>query len=119
MYNNIHQEGDEDMTKADEYKAQADGEIIIQVSHGEVWAIDDSCLPNVIGKIEHIELSIEEPEETPGVYRVEYVLIYDDNAEKLHDDQDVVDNTEYHDHHELVDALTIKYGVSKDIINVV
>jgi hypothetical protein len=107
------------MTKAEEFKAQGDGEIIIQVSDGEVWAIDDSGLPDVIGKIERIELSIEEPEETPGVYRVEYVMIYDEKDEKLHDDQDVVDNTEYHAHHELVDALAIKYGVSKDIIDVV
>ncbi|WP_169091441.1 hypothetical protein [Paenibacillus sp. PL91] len=107
------------MTKADEFKAQGDSEIIIQVGDGEVWAIDESGSLVVIGKIERIELSIEEPEETPGVYRVEYVMIYDDNDEKLHDDQDVVDNTEYHAHHELVDALAIKYGVSKDIIDVV
>ncbi|MCP3779373.1 hypothetical protein [Paenibacillus sp. MZ03-122A] len=107
------------MTKADDFKAQNDGEIIIQVSHGEVWAIDNSGSPVVIGKIERIDLSIEEPEETPGVYRVEYVMIYDDNDEKLHDDQDVVDNTEYHAYHELVEALATKYGVSKDIIDVV
>lgn len=107
------------MTKVDEFKAQADGEIIIQVSHGEVCAIDDSGLSDVIGKIERIDLSIEEPEGTPGVYRVESVMIYGEKDEKLYDDQDVVDNTEYHAHHKLVDALAIKYGVSKDIIDIV
>lgn len=107
------------MTKADEFKAQSDGKINIQVSNGEVWAIYDSSLSDVIGKIERIDLSIEEPEETPGVYRVEYVIMYDDNDEKLYDDQDAVDNTEYHTHHELIDTLAIKYGVSKHIIDVV
>ncbi|MEK4529945.1 hypothetical protein NST38_31575 [Paenibacillus sp. FSL H8-0104] len=107
------------MTKVKEFIAQNDGEISIQASGGEVWAIDDSCLPDVIGKIERIELSIEEPDETPGVYRVEYVMMYDDNDERLHDDQDVVDNTEYHDYNDLIEALATKYGVSKDIIDVV
>lgn len=107
------------MTKVKTYKAQTDGEIYIHVSHGEVWAIDDSCLPDTIGLIGRIDLSIEEPEETPGVYRIEHVMIYDDNDERLHEDQDIVDNTEYHDRNELIQALADKYGVSTDIINIV
>ncbi|TCZ71448.1 hypothetical protein E0485_22615 [Paenibacillus albiflavus] len=103
------------MTKVDEYT----GEGTIMVSQGEVWAIDDSCLPDVIGKIERIELSIEEPEEMLGIYRIEHVMLFNEDDEQLYDDQDIVNNDEYHSEKELVEALTIAYGVSADIIEIV
>lgn len=102
------------MTKVDEYI----GEGTIVASHGEVWAIDDSCLPDVIGKIERIELSIEQPEEMIGIYRIEQVMIFDENDEELYNDQDKVNNDEYHSEEEVVEALAKAYGVSADIIEI-
>lgn len=46
------------MSKVDEYT----GNGMIVVSDGEVWAVDDSGLPDVIGEIGRVELSIEMPE---------------------------------------------------------
>ncbi|MFC3750093.1 hypothetical protein [Paenibacillus sp. GCM10012306] len=103
------------MTKVDEYTG--DGTII--VSHGEVWAIDDSCLPDVIGKIERIELSIEQPEEMLGIYRIEHVMLFGEDDEQLYDDQDKVNNDEYHSEKEVAEALANAYGVSEDIIEIV
>ena len=47
------------MSKVDEYT----GNGMIVVSDGEVWAVDDSGLPDVIGEIGRVELSIEMPED--------------------------------------------------------
>ena len=57
------------MSKVDEYT----GNGMIVVSDGEVWAVDDSGLPDVIGEIGRVELSIEMPENLIGIYRVEHI----------------------------------------------
>ena len=80
------------MTKAEEYT----GNGTIMIGNGEVWAIDDSGIPDVIGKIERIELAIEYPENMIGISRVEHVMLYNENDEELYDDQDIVNNDEYH-----------------------
>ncbi|MBL4933033.1 hypothetical protein [Clostridium paridis] len=103
------------MTKADKYI----GEGTIIVSNGEVLVADDNCLPNVIGKIGHIELSIEQPKEMIGIYRIEHVMLFNEDNEELYDDQSIVDNTEYHEEDELVKALTNAYGVSIDIVEII
>lgn len=103
------------MTKADEYT----GEGTIMVSNGEVCGIDDSCLPDVIGKIGRVELSIEQPEEMIGIYRIEHVMLFNEDDEELYDDQDIVDNAEYHEEDELVKALANAYGVSTDIVEII
>ncbi|NFO05489.1 hypothetical protein FDB23_15705 [Clostridium botulinum] len=103
------------MTKADEYT----GEGTIMVSNGKVCAIDDSCLPDVIGEIGCVELSIEQPEEMIGIYRIEHVMLFNEDDEELYDDQDIVDNAEYHEEDELVKALANAYGVSTDIVEII
>lgn len=103
------------MTKVDEYI----GEGKIMVSNAEVWAIDDSYLPDVIGKIGRVELSIEQPEEMIGIYRIEHVILFNEDDEELYDDQGIVDNTEYHEEDELVKALANAYGVSTDIVEII
>lgn len=104
------------MTKVDEYCM---GEGIIAVSNGEVWAVDDSGMPAVIGKIGRVELSIEMPEELIGIYRIEHIMLFDENDEELYDDQKSVDNMEYYSEGELVETLARKYGVSDDVIIVI
>ena len=99
------------MSKVDEYT----GNGMIVVSDGEVWAVDDSGLPDVIGEIGRVELSIEMPENLIGIYRVEHIMLFD---EELYDDQTLVDNTEYHSERALVKAVAKKYGISEDIITV-
>lgn len=88
------------------------------VSDGEVLAIDDSGIPDVIGKIERIELSIEQPEEMIGIYRIEQIVLFDGDDEQLYDDQGKV-NDEYHSEEEVVEALAKAYGVPADIIEIV
>lgn len=105
------------MTKVEEYKNNG-GEGNIVVSNGEVLAIDSSSIPDVIGTIERIELSIEEPDDTPGVLRIEHVMLYDKDDKPLYDDQGIVDNYEYHSEEAMVMALAKNYGVSKDIIEI-
>ena len=84
------------MSKVDEYT----GNGMIVVSDGEVWAVDDSGLPDVIGEIGRVELSIEMPENLIGIYRVEHIMLFDEDDE------------------ELVKAVAKKYGISEDIITV-
>lgn len=103
------------MTKVDEYE----GEGTIMISNGEVCAIDDSCIPDVIGKIGRIELAIEYPEEVIGICRVEHVMLFNEDDEELYEDQGIVDNTEYHEEDELVRAIANTYGVSTDIIDII
>ena len=102
------------MSKVDEYT----GNGMIVVSDGEVWAVDDSGLPDVIGEIGRVELSIEMPENLIGIYRVEHIMLFDEDDEELYDDQTIVDNTEYHSERALVKAVAKKYGISEDIITV-
>ena len=92
------------MSKVDEYT----GNGMIVVSDGEVWAVDDSGLPDVI----------EMPENLIGIYRVEHIMLFDEDDEELYDDQTLVDNTEYHSERALVKAVAKKYGISEDIITV-
>lgn len=103
------------MTKVDEYTGS--GQIV--VSDGEVWAIDDSGILDVIGKIGRIELSIENPEEMLGISRVEHVMLYNENDEELYEDQEIVDNREYHSDENLILGIAKHYGVSEDIIEVI
>ena len=103
------------MTKVD--KCTGDGQIVL--SDGEVWAIDDSGIPDVIGKIKRIELAIENPEEMLGISRVEHVMLYDENDEELYEDQEIVDNHEYHSDKSLISGVAKHYGVSEDIIEVI
>ena len=98
------------MSKVDEYT----GNGMIVVSDGEVWAVDDSGLPDVIGEIGRVELSIEMPENLIGIYRVEHIMLFDEDDEELYDDH----NTEYHSERALVKAVAKKYGISEDIITV-
>ena len=88
------------MSKVDEYT----GNGMIVVSDGEVWAVDDSGLPDVIGEIGRVELSIEMPENLIGIYRVEHIMLFDE------DDED--------SERALVKAVAKKYGISEDIITV-
>ena len=97
------------MSKVDEYT----GNGMIVVSDGEVWAVDDSGLPDVIGEIGRVEL-----ENLIGIYRVEHIMLFDEDDEELYDDQTLVDNTEYHSERALVKAVAKKYGISEDIITV-
>lgn len=97
------------MSKVDEYT----GNGMIVVSDGEVWAVDDSGLPDVIGEIGRVELSIEMPENLIGIYRVEHIMLFDEDDEELYDDQTLVDNTEYHSERALVKAVAKKYGISE------
>lgn len=92
------------MSKVDEYT----GNGMIVVSDGEVWAVDDSGLPDVIGEIGRVELSIEMPENLIGIYRVEHIMLFDEDDEELYDDQTLVDNTEYHSERALVKAVAKK-----------
>ncbi len=103
------------MMKVDKYS----GDGIIMVGNGEVCAVDDSGIPDVIGKIGRIELSIEQPKEMIGIYRIEHVMLFDENNEELYEDQRIVDNAEYHDENELVEDLANQYGVSQDIVETV
>ena len=64
------------MSKVDEYT----GNGMIVVSDGEVWAVDDSGLPDVIGEIGRVELSIEMPENLIGIYRVEHIMLFDEDV---------------------------------------
>ena len=64
------------MSKVDEYT----GNGMIVVSDGEVWAVDDSGLPDVIGEIGRVELSIEMPENLIGIYRVEHIMLFDEDG---------------------------------------
>ena len=68
------------MSKVDEYT----GNGMIVVSDGEVWAVDDSGLPDVIGEIGRVELSIEMPENLIGIYRVEHIMLFDEDDEELY-----------------------------------
>lgn len=103
------------MNKADEYK----GYRTIMVGNGEVWFVDDNCLKHVIGKIGRVELSVEQPEEMIGIYRIEHVMLFNEDDEELYDDQVIVDNTEYHDKDEIVKSLAKVYGISTDIVEII
>lgn len=100
------------MTKADKYKDNS----VIEVRDGGVWAITDYDNPDFIGKIGRIVLAIEHPEQLAGISRVESVMLYNDNDEELYDDQNIVNNDEYHSDDELIDAIAKHYSISRDLI---
>ena len=91
----------------------------IMACNGEVWVIDDCGLPITLGKIERIELAIEYPEEMLSICRVEHVMLYNEDDEELYEDQDIVDNAEYHSDEELLHSLAKQYGVSADTIDII
>ncbi len=106
-------------TKAKEFlneQLAQDRDCYIVVRDGEVQAVLDYVTTETIGKIGSVKLSIEEPDNTPGVYRVESSMILDEDENDLHDDQEIVDNQEYHDSLELVEDVAKKYGISTDLI---
>lgn len=91
----------------------------VMVKDGEISTIDKEGNFLVQCKIERVELSIEEPEEMLGIYRVENIQIYNDDDEMVYDDQGMVDNSEFHSENELVEYIAEEYGISTDIIEVV
>ena len=67
------------MTKAKkDYKDK-----FISVSDGEVLAGDSLGSSEVVGKIDHVDLSIEQPKNSIGIYRTEHVMIYGENGVEL------------------------------------
>lgn len=103
------------MTIAKEYK----GNGTIKVENGQVCAIGDREGFEVLGKIGRVELSIEHPEQMLGISRMEHVMLYDENDKALYEDQGIINNIEYHSDKDLVEDLAKKYGISKDIVDVV
>lgn len=105
------------MTKADAFLREHGGEVVC-LPTGEVAVADDIDL-QVIGMISRIELTIEYPEELIGVYRVEHVMLYDQEDQALYDDQTVVENVNFYSEEQLVSWLARHYGVSADIIDMI
>ena len=95
------------------------GNCEIVASDGKVSVIDDNRNQRDIGKIERIELSIENPEEMIGISRVEQIVLYDQNNRFLYNDQEIVNNMEYHSEKELMQAIAKHYCVSEDIIEII
>ncbi len=99
------------MVKVTEYfsndKYEVDAGSIINPNTGEI-----------VGCIDQVEIAIEYPESMPGICRVESVTISINGGRSSFDDQDIVDNAEFHSDVELIEALTERYGVSEGIIEV-
>lgn len=86
------------------------------IENGYVYEINEYGEKLQIGKIAKLKLSIEHPEELLGISRVESLILYDEQDEELMNDQDIVDNQEYHSDDELIDEIAKHYNISKDLI---
>lgn len=90
----------------------------IKINSGKIFAINNEC-SQTVGEIAKIELSIEHPKQLLGISRVESVIFYNKEDEPLYNDQNIVDNTEYHSDEDLLCAITKHYDVSKDLIEII
>ena len=88
---------------------------IVTIDDGKVIVFKDG-IRTVVGKIAYVELNIEHPKQMPGICRIEHVMLYNDKKEALYEDQEIVNNTEYHTEKELIDAVAEHYGVSRNAI---
>ncbi len=82
-------------------------------------AIIDLDTDKIVDYIDQVEIAIEYPESMLGICRVESVTISINGGRSSFNDQDIVDNAEFHSDTELIEALAERYGVSEDIIDVV
>lgn len=86
------------------------------VENGIVYEIEDYTEKVEIGKIAKVELTIEHPEQMLGSSRVESSILFDEQDKELMNDQDVVDNQEYHSDEDLINSIARRYNISKDLI---
>lgn len=86
------------------------------VENGIVYEIEDYTEKVEIGKIARVELTIEHPEQMLGSSRVESSILFDEQDKELMNDQDVVDNQEYHSDEDLINSIARRYNISKDLI---
>lgn len=88
------------------------------------YAVDKSSIidldtDEIVDYIDQVEIAIEYPESMPGICRVESVTLSINGGRSSFDDQDIVDNAEFHSDAKLIEALAERYGVSEDIIDIV
>lgn len=86
------------------------------IENGYVYEINEYGEKFQIGKIAKLKLSIEHPEQLLGISRVESLILCDEQGEELMNDQDIVDNQEYHSDNELINEIAKHYNISKDLI---
>ena len=91
----------------------------IEIKNGEVWGMNPLGEDALIGKIGRIELAIEYPENMVGISRIEHVMLKNEDGEDLYNDQDIVDNAEFHSDDDLIDSIANRYGVSSDVVETV
>lgn len=84
-----------------------------------VLGTDEYGCTKVIGKIDKVELSCERPRNMEGIYRVQNVLLFNEDEKELYDDQSVVDNQEYFSEEEMAIAIAKHYNVSRDKVEMV
>ncbi len=89
------------------------------VENGAVYEVIEYGKKREIGKIAQVELSIEHPAQMLGISRVESSVLLDEQDNELMNDQNIVDNQEYHSDDELIKAVAKHYNISTDFIYLV
>lgn len=89
------------------------------VKNGIVYEINEYEEKCEIGKIARVELAIEHPAQMLGISRVESSILLDDQETELLNDQDIVDNQEYHSDVRLIKAVAKHYNISTDLIDII
>ena len=106
------------MTKVQEYFATGESGYV-EISGGVVSVIGGLGSTKEIGEIGYVEVSIEHPEQMLGISRAEHIMLFNESNEELHDDQNMIDNTEYNSDKELIEEIAKRYGISQDIIEII
>lgn len=65
-----------------------------------------------------VEVFIEWPECIEGLCRIESCHLYDKDDNEILDDQEIVDNAEFHSENELKEYVGKHYGIEKDLVDI-
>ena len=82
-----------------------------------------SSIPNNVARV---EVTIEYPENTPGIGRLSSVILFDKDDNVIYNDQDIIDNAEYRYDSEneydlpirqqIAEVLSARYGICPSCI---
>lgn len=88
------------------------------VENGIVYEIRKDEKKEVLGHIGKVELTLEYPPEMLGIIRIESSALFGENDNKLMEDNDIIDNQEYHSETMLKKEVAKHYGIPECIIEI-
>lgn len=107
------------MNFLDIYEIQGDEHIEIEYENGNICIVKDYFETIKSTKIASIEVSLEYPENMLGIMRILNVKIIDELDNNIHEENDLIDNSEFYDNKSVQEFVADFCNVDVNVVVIV